>query len=231
MEGYSGLIFVLIFIAFSILEGVGRKRKAQQKGEPGRAPALRPKETRLPGREGLGATTQLPTSPTAGGAGSDERKAGAEGLIPTDVWDEILGLARGTKPVPRQVERRPDLPVPSRREDETLEEIPPFEARSLEPLDVEDERPVSSRDRDPRSARAGPTEVASSRRPSAALQAAGSKAVAAAEGVTPLVDVWGQNRPRGGSLRESLFGRGTPQELRKAFILKEVLESPLALRE
>ena len=32
------LIFVLIFIAFSVLEGIGRKKKAERKGAPGTVP-------------------------------------------------------------------------------------------------------------------------------------------------------------------------------------------------
>ncbi|MGW8268648.1 MAG: hypothetical protein ACWGSQ_19945, partial [Longimicrobiales bacterium] len=125
MEGIPvEVIFVLVFVAFSILEGVGRRRKTQQRGAPGKPPVPRPgpRPQREPA-EAAGARGPDRTPPVkADRAGQED----SEGLIPKDVWEEILGLARGTAPTPRKVEPEPD-PSRSRpgREDETLEEIPP----------------------------------------------------------------------------------------------------------
>jgi hypothetical protein len=119
MDGIPGeLIFVLIFIGFSILEGVGRRRKAQQKkgGAPERPSAPRQRVPQRPHRDRV--------EPTAGTVDADRPPApvrdgkleGSEGLIPQDVWDEILGLARGSKPEPRRPAERPEPhpPTPAR---------------------------------------------------------------------------------------------------------------------
>ena len=98
------------------------------------------------------------------------------------------------------------------REGETLEEIPPFEARSLEPLEVEEHRPSS------------------------ALRVREATTAAPEKAAAPTVARMGRQPPRrraqgGRRLKGDLLGNGSPEELRKAIILTEVLGPPLALRE
>jgi len=233
MEGFSGLFIVLLFIAFSVLEGVGRKRKGQQKGAPGEPAAPRPTDAPSPGPRPIpprspsrpgdaqrpGASTRggMPTAQGPAGAGRGEQGRASEGLVPKEIWEEILGLARGEPPKPRPVEPGPGSapsPRPPRQEAETLEEIPPFEARSLEPLEVDRDRPSSREERRPA------LRESSSPQRTGALAASGGKAPLSAR------------KGRGGvKLKEDLFGDGSPEDLRKAIILTEVLGPPLGLRE
>lgn len=230
MEGFSGLFIVLLFIAFTVLEGIGRKRRGQQKGEPGEAQVPRPREqppsprqSRIPTesassqggppRTDPGTMTRVPRPQRAPGAGPREQGRSSEGLIPKDIWEEILGLARGEPPKPGSGQTGPDRPPrPPRREGETLEEIPPFEARSLEPLEVEEHRPSS------------------------ALRVREATTAAPEKVAAPTVARMGRQPPRrraqgGRRLKGDLLGNGSPEELRKAIILTEVLGPPLALRE
>ena len=234
------VIFVLIFIAFSVLEGVGRRRKTQQKGAPGKPPRPQPRQAGLPGQArvppqplppGSGpleagtdtsAGTRAPMPRRPAGAARGEQGKGSEGLIPKGIWEEILGLARGDPPKPRPAEPGSDTSphVPS-REGETLEEIPPFEARSLEPLDVEADR-SSSRVQ----ARSGRAEPASSKGSTPPMP-------------PPLLEIGagaasGRSRRKGQGgrwLKGDLLGDGSAEDLRKAIIITEVLGPPLAMRE
>ncbi len=235
MEGFSGVVFVLVFIAFSILEGIGRKRKAQeQKGGVDGASKPRTRETRPPleagspgstpaGASGTGSSVEARKTP--GGKGTAE---GSEGLIPKDVWEEILGLARGTPPAPRRPEPSPDrdaAPV-ARREGETLEEVLPVEARSLEKLHVEHHR-VSER----ADMATSPTGVEASKGLGPRGGAQGKGRRAGAQGAGPVTAPAQRRRMAGCRLRRDLFGRGAPEDLRRAVILSEVLGPPVAMRD
>jgi hypothetical protein len=234
MDGIPGeLIFVLIFIGFSILEGVGRRRKAQQKkgGAPERPSAPRQRVPQRPHRDRV--------EPTAGTVDADRPPApvrdgkleGSEGLIPQDVWDEILGLARGSKPEPRRPAERPEPHPPTRSADEGDGALHTSEARSLEPLNVEDGRMVSRPER--AVVLAGTEEAARppARPSSTDLQASGAKAVAAAKGKRHSVVAEVGMSPAGGFRARNLFLEGTSEDLRKAIILTEVLGSPVSMRE
>jgi hypothetical protein len=234
------VIFVLIFLAFSILEGVGRKRKAQERKERGEGAPLPPsREPRAPGqtpsadrstaspREGAG---RVPVATGRGAAGADAGTS--EGMIPKDVWEEILGLARGTPSSSGKPDPGPDqsgAPQP-RREDETLEEIPPFEARSLEPLYVEHDR-VTQRSRDMvTTGTSGPESLASKGpRGGGRGKGRGTAALGMSQASAPAAT---HRRRIGGSrLREDLFGEGAPEDLRRAVVLREVLGPPVAIRD
>ncbi len=205
MEDFGQIFIILIFIAVSVLEGVGRKRKAGQQGKP------RPGPTRAQGPRRPAPPMEVARrtgAPPEVERGVPEKSS--EGLVPEAVWEEILGLARGTpmeRPVPPPAPAAPPVPLPpeprqsraereeSQRQAETLEVIPEFEARSLEAPAPRAVKPVA--------------------RPL-------GRAAAAATGAP---------RPRSPGLRGDLFGSGSPEELRKAIILKEVLGPPLALRD
>lgn len=230
MDGIPGeLIFVLIFIGFSILEGVGRRRKAQQQkgGAPERPPAPRQKVPQRPRPDRVEPTARTagPSSPPT--QGRDGKPEGSEGLIPQDVWDEILGLARGSRPEPSSPEPR----TPTRRADEGDGALHTEEARSLEPVNVEDERPVSRPERAVVLAGTEGAALPPARRSSTDLQTAGAQAVAAAKRKRHPVSAEGGVSPGGGFRASDLFPEGTSEELRKAIILTEVLGPPVGMRE
>ena len=221
MNGIPGeLIFVLIVIAFSVLEGIGRKRNAQRKGGP--APKPGPGSAQGGRREGIPPAREPKTS------------GSSEDLIPQDIWEEILGLARGTSG-PTQTskpERREDTDMGGRAlpssDAETIEEIPAFEARSLEPLEP---RPEVDRGLpDPAGTLAG----SGGRRERATALKSGRKkpALAATEiGTGPGVKAPPRRKARGNRIRQGLFGDGSPEDLRKAVILREVLGKPVGMRD
>lgn len=235
MGGIPGeLIFVLIFIAFSVLEAVGRKKKgAQRKGGPGRSPD--PSTGERPGRK---EPSRSGSSASRSRMPDREEEAGAqssEGLVPEDVWEEILGLARGA-PTRAEPTHRADtlpegreLPPP---EGESLEEIPPFEARSLETVEARPEPdwriPDRSRARDQDRKRGGKAELP----PVPGSKVRGMPAVAAAEiGSGEGVAAPSKSKPKGGRVRQEIFGDGSLKELRKAVILREVLGKPVGMEE
>jgi hypothetical protein len=145
-------------------------------------------------------------------------------MVPKEIWEEILGLARGEPPKPRTAEPGPS-PSPPRPEAETLEEIPPFEARSLEPLEVERDRPPSREQGRAARPGSGYSKALSPREPSSPQRA---DALVASARRAPLSDRTGG---RGRRLKGDLLGDGSPEDLRKAIILTEVLGLPLALRD
>ena len=213
MAGIPGdLVFVLIFVAISVLEGVGRKKKAAQKGLPGTVPgpqrrSAQKRESAAPQVEAGVAEASVQSMPTQA-----PEPAASEGLIPKDVWEEILGLARGTAPEPRRVEEPVEEAVEEaveesswtayQREDRTSEVIPDFEAQSLESLEPMPEvvRPVA----------------VGSRAPSVPSK---SDVLPTSEGRRVV------------SVRGKLLGHGSVAELRRAIILKEVLDPPVSMRE
>lgn len=103
------LIFIAVIVLVSILESQARRRK--KKAEAG--------STRGP--EAGGASDELPTydsGPSYDQLEVDEaarrgRAASSEGMIPADIWEEIVGLAQASKARRRapEVSRKPE-PVP-----------------------------------------------------------------------------------------------------------------------
>ncbi len=223
------LLFVIIFIVFSVLEALGRKKKAGRTGTG--APGPRPRRSPREASEGPAASRK-----------SAEGDEGSQGLIPEDVWEEILGLARGTPPeIEREEREEPDSRHPGRPlpdpEGQTLEEIPPFEARSLEPLEP---RPEPRRDAPaapdiPRE-RVEMPPVPGSRVESlpslAATEVGGDAEVGAGVDIGSLgATLAARRRPGPGRLRRDLFRGGSVAELRRAVVLKEVLGPPVGLQE
>lgn len=235
MEGIPGeLIFVLIFIAFSVLEALGRKKGAQRKRGPGQSPGPEPRRERE--REGIPKAREAGASSRPPSGREGEGPASSEGLIPEDIWEEILGLARGTPqkgPESRpqsEPEARTDMAgreLPSSQPD-SVEEIPPFEARTLEPLE-----PRSEPNRglpDPSGSRAGLPAVDVPPPPKSKIK--GVPSLAASEiGTGPGVKARPTRKPKGGRVRQEIFGDGSREELQKAVILREVLGKPVGMEE
>ncbi|MFO8175727.1 MAG: hypothetical protein R6T96_15700 [Longimicrobiales bacterium] len=234
MEGIPvELIFVLIFIVFSVLEAVGRKKGAQRRGGPGHSPD--PGTGERPGREEPSRSGR-PASPSRTQDRGEEAGArSSEGLVPEDVWEEILGLARGTPTRAEQTHRADTTPegreLPS-PEGESLEEIPPFEVRSLESIEA---RPEPDR-RIPDRSRAGDRDRKRDRKvevpPVPRSKVRGMPAVAAGEiGSGEGIAAPSRRKPKGGRVRQEVFGDGSLKELRKAVILREVLGKPVGMKE
>ena len=136
----SSILFLLIFFIFAILQGIGQKRRqvgdqgqppptgTGEDGAPGqggersqaasreRAEATRRERVRVAPRERAEATRRERVQPAP--QPTQQRERSSEGLIPGDIWEEILGLARGETPRPKPpvepVPPSPPLPAESR---------------------------------------------------------------------------------------------------------------------
>jgi hypothetical protein len=247
-DGFVQLLFVLILMFASLLDVIGRgKRKRRgQTGElpPEEAPPRvrrprRPQERRAPGAQ-TGAPTPAPTQRAEPPAGPRET---ADTMVPEDLWAILTGEAPPTRvPRPRQPEAEPwseeddhwtgeGVPYPREgesteaetwRPEVTPEELPPLEA----PVEVlpEDER----------------------RRPYMAPRwvpgPSGTRPAAAQRAAAPVVARFGPSAPLAvhsagrspashyADLLRTGSAAGRIESLRTAIVLREVLDSPLALR-
>jgi hypothetical protein len=188
----SSFIFWIIIFAVAVLQGIGQKKKKPgQKG--GRVPgASRPKGA---------------PRPVASTAGDGEETS--EGMIPSNVWAEILGLARGDAPKPKEQISTPE-------EDSLVladapEREPRPERRETRPAPVSREFPVSH----------GADAVLHPTKPSK------YESRLAGRGIPESVE-----KPVGRSgIKTRLFGSGSPRDLRKAVVLQEVLGPPVSMKE
>jgi hypothetical protein len=200
------LIFVFIFIVFSILEGVGRKKKAERGRVSGevQVPQRRSGKTRETGDLPPEVEVEEITPSTAEKTSEPDS---SEGMIPEDVWAEILGLARGSPPEPKPTpkvetasEEREDTSWDSYRATEEASEV----VVKSRPLPVaREERAITPAD--------------------PARRTATAKRPLSPQGELP-------KGPRH-LVRKELFGDGSAEELRKAVILTEVLGPPVGMRK
>ena len=216
----EAIVYILIFLVVAVVQGIGQKKRHPGTGGTGvpggGKPSSRP--AGYPSDESGATEVAVPPRP-----GQVKREAASsEGLIPKEVWDEILGLARGTPPTPappRPAAEEAPPRVLSRGEGETLEVIPEFEARSLESLD-------------PRPAQASKLPKFS-KPPLRPVPSGPAKVTPVLSQVAaPLLATRGAGGDVGtGQRARELLGDRSPEELRKAIILSEVLGPPMALRE
>lgn len=128
MEGLSQLLILLIFAAIAFLEGVGRRRKAAPpRPRPPAQPLPRPSSRTR--REVGSATPPRPPSPP--GEAEEAEPRTSEGVLPEELWEELLGLPPRRK-TSASGAKRPEGEDLAAEGVEGKEEIPPFEARSLE---------------------------------------------------------------------------------------------------
>lgn len=214
----------MIIIAVAVLQGIGRKKR--KAGQPGQKPPGSPgTRTTPPGdQEGLEASSRPNMASPNQGQDAAGKKS-SEGMIPTDVWAEILGLARGE---PRQA--GPGVPSPS-------EAAPMGGTREERPWEEPsgEERPREDRPEAAMALREGPPppvvrSFPTSHGADAVLHQTkrGDFESRLAISRTPSPE---SKRGEGRGVRAGLFGSGSPRELRKAIILKEVLGPALSLRE
>ena len=198
----SGFIFWIIIFAVAVLQGIGQKKKKPgQKG--GRVPgASRPKGAPRP------VASTSPTQDEGGDGEGGDGEETSEGIIPSDVWAEILGLARGELPKAEE-----QIPVPA--EDPVLADVP-----ERKPRPVGREASLAP----------APREFPVSRGADAVLHptpASRFESRLAVRGTTESAE-----KPVGRSgIKPGLFGSGSPGDLRKAVILQEVLGPPVSMKE
>ncbi len=235
MEGLSQLLILLIFAAIAVLEGAGRRRKA---GPPRPRP---PAEPSPPARRETGASRRA--SPPVGGTGEGEPRS-SEGVLPEELWEELLGLP------PRRRTPPPEVATGGREgggrgeTPEGKEETPPIEARSLEeePFPPPEARPLGGKPEHGRErgvmgpwvqpdplAGTAPVSLEETPRRMASLTAgSGTRAPFAPPSPPSFPTGVGPERA---TPRARLFGDGGGADLRRAVLLREVLGPPLALRE
>lgn len=229
----DGLFFWLIIVAIAVLQGIGQKKR--KTGKPGQ---------RLPGSKTPGQQASTRTRPRKTGPGlgepdlTSDEGASSEAMIPSDVWEEILGLARGTPPG----KAPPGAPSPAEENEEPLSlelgGAPPKEGEMRRSREVERRPAGGMESRRPRPSPDGsqPARVPAARefpashgaRP--ALHTTQPADSEARLGVPRQVRESG-SESRSDSVRTELFGGGTLRELRKAIVHQEVLGKPVALRE
>ncbi len=212
----DGLFFWLIIVAVAVLQGIGQKKK--KTGKPGQ---------RLPGSKPQGQQAPTRTRPSQTGSGTDgvdvssDEGTSSEAVIPSDVWEEILGLARGAPPKGGRVQRAPP---------EEMEETLPPEIEEREPWEMETRRapspPVAPM---PDSAPAA-REFPASHGANAVLHATRPSESESRSGVRRQSE-YREEKSSEASVRAELFGGGTLRELRKAIVHQEVLGKPVTLRE
>jgi hypothetical protein len=246
----GGLFFWLIVFAIAVLQGIGQKKK--KPGQRGRVPSG--KEPRQVPQPDPGESVEIdleaarPDATRASGPSgpAEDGKDSSEGMIPADVWAEILGLARGQPPRrdPARGPARPTAGGPTANryeEDPVMDRIeagavePAPEARPRpEPVRRERQRPVPERVTPPRNV--PPSHTAAGRHHKTAPSDYESRlGISTEEGVgVASTDEVGVPDAVGESGRVTpmakLFGTGTKDELRKAIIVKEVLGPPVGMK-
>ena len=227
----DGLFFWLIIVAVAVLQGIGQKKR--KPGKPG---------PRLPGSktQGQQASTRPRPRKTGPGEGApdltSDEGASSESMIPSDVWEEILGLARG-KPPGRAPTGGPseggEPPLPVEMGGVAPEEVEGSGSREVERRPA---RVMESRRPRPSPGSSQPTHAPAAREfpashgARAVLHATEPSDSEARLGV-PRQSATPGSKLLGDSVRTELFGGGTLRELRKAIVHQEVLGKPVSLRE
>jgi len=223
---------ILVFIAIAVIQGIGQKRRqdAKKRQKPMGVPPRPPQ--RASTRPSQGASTppgpETQARPTPSGTA---KPGGSEGLIPSDVWQEILGLARGTAQVPGTRTAPPESVEGPEERPRSLEAS--HGAGEPTPESTSPEPPIRDRQIRPRTPEEirRPSETAPKEKevvPVSPPLPAAASAVPAVKPPDPAASGSGEG---GREARAQLFGEGSVEELRKAIILKEVLGPPLALRD
>jgi hypothetical protein len=102
------LIFFGVIIFFSIIESIARSRKKRARG-----PVQIPKEWEEEEQQGwqpepTPTYDEEPSYDELSTREASSRGSGSEGMVPSEVWEEIVGLAQGRM---RQLERKPEPPA------------------------------------------------------------------------------------------------------------------------
>jgi hypothetical protein len=214
------LIFVAIIVIFSILDSVARTKKKRQGGGP--LPGPEPPQEWETEEDSYQEAEPLPqySRPYGSPTGAEEQAPkGSEGMIPSDLWEEIAGLARGRVPQqPPAPEPAPSRPAPPRR-------APPRPAptRPAPRTEATPARPVPRTESVP----ARPVETHSVHRAHEGFGTDPSSRVRSREdGLDPLAFELGLDAS---AARHQLLSRDR-HALRQAVILQEILGPPAALR-
>ncbi|MGI9625237.1 MAG: hypothetical protein ACR2QM_00260 [Longimicrobiales bacterium] len=221
------VIFILLLILFSMVEGALRKKKGGKNQLPRGAPPSEgwPAPGELPGRRG-------PTETKA-----ERAEETSEGMVPADVWKEIEALARGDveETLQRRRQRgRTKTPRPPAPDKSTVEPppVPPREVSAWRmptpPTSAPEKQPQPGRSREPR-----PREFSRETAGASAIAAAESRSAAGEPRERLALRHRTQKKAPPVPLTEAQQHHGFrgPHALRLAFVAREVLGRPLALRE
>lgn len=237
------LIFVAIIVIFSILDSVARTKKKRQQagGVPPKPKAPRGWGEWETEEDDAGDTydsepsyddVQVGRTPEEAdppprytqpygstGASTGTGSKGSEGMIPSDIWEEIAGLATGRAPAPKRAPPEPKRAPPE-----------PVRTSSL-PSRRAPARPVARTPSRPVEVERGPARPVESHGIHRAHAGFGtdpsSRARSREDGLDPLAHELGVDAA---SARRQLLSRNR-HALRQAVILQEVLGPPAALRE
>ncbi len=231
------MVFWVILIAIAGLQAIARKKKGKP-GQPDQKPPglARPRPAPPQARDRVTASSG-PTQASSRPAQEDGDDEPSEGMVPQDVWAEILGLARGD---PQRAEPDPPpevVPIPGSREErpqeDQLREDPPRQEGSAasvapreEPVRVAQRHFPSSHGANAVLHQSEPGDFESR----LAVSRPSSRDFESRLAVSrPSSRDLGEGETEG--TRAELFGSGSPGDLRKAIILSEVLGPPHALKE
>jgi len=241
------LIFFGVLIALSLLDMLAKKARQSQETEAGEGPddaTVREMERELERewareerqraerereleRERSGAEASRDRAADASGRGAQSPWESSESMVPSDIWEEIGALARGERPEP---EPSPSAPASPSSWDAGMEEVKAAEAeRALPPGS-----PIGS------------SEVGSRlpgrywKRNEVGQEAIGEHPIHrshAGYGTDPSerarpvpAEEPDRSAEEARRVRRTLR-QGDPAELRRAFMLQEVLGPPVALRD
>lgn len=220
----DGLFFWLIIVAVAVLQGIGQKKR-----KPGK-PGQRQPDSRPQGQQAETSTRPGQTRPGTGEPGlANDEGASSEAMIPSEIWEEILGLARGTPPKRRRAQGAPEGEV---------EEVVSLESEEGVPRERDRMPPkkLESRWASPPSAASLPDYAPAARKfpashgADAVLHGSKPSGSESRLGVPRQSAILG-SEGRGKSVRAELFGGGTLRELRKAIVHQEVLGKPVSLKD
>ncbi len=213
----DGLFFWLIIVAVAVLQGISRKKK--KAGQPGQKPtsstrlqpgsprpqpgSSRPRPDRPAGQERVTAASRTTMAPLHTGQDDGEEEPAGVSSESMLPGDVWAEILGLARGEPRRAE--PEASPPS-------EAVPVLVSTEEEPREE------------------GPRDFPASHGAEVALHESKRSDFESRLAITrtPFPDLKAEG---GGGVRADLFGSGSPEELRKAVILKEVLGLPLSLRE
>lgn len=230
-EGLVDLLIILFVAVAAIVQSVAAKKKKQQRqgGEQQRAPGRSglPEMTGSASAEDSDEPVDIFTKLARAGAEREaqdpatEEEDSSEDLIPHEIWQEIAELAVGRRAPEPTPKPKPAPELPQTRERAQLDEAKPdsWEGGRMREVSLGtpggEKSPVPDRPRK----LTGRME-----------EAATSSTMPVATPATHLqLEV--TESEKGSGRMEWLFGGKSPEHLRKAILLREVLGPPLALRE
>ena len=230
MEGLADGFFIILVIVVMIVQTVAAQKKKQRKEA---------ERSRTPGRSGLPEMTgsasaedsdepvDIFTKLARAGAEREaqgpaaEEEDSSEDLIPKEIWQEIAELAVGRRTPEPPPKPAPAPELPQTRERAQLDEAKPDSWEGGRMREVSPGTPGAGKSLVPDR----------SRKLTGRMEEAATSATASVGMPAPDIQLEVVESEKGAGRMEWLFGGKSPEDLRKAILVREVLGPPLALRE